>query len=578
MNIDSPNGKSLEITCDFMENDLLKLLPNRRFNGRKRVWSAPALSRNVEYLLQHCPRADWTPKAKALAESVMSSVRVPAPAPIPANFRFKTEPLAKQLEAVSLFHNRDVGAWFMGTGTGKSKCLIDLSAIKYTRDEINASVIFCPATVKLPWMKVELVKHCSVPYEVYVHDGDDKKFEAFLLLRTSSLKFLFISTEALSVGPCKKLVAMIKRFMLAHRCFAGVDEGHDIKNHKSIRTEHAIELSKFARHKLIMTGTPIDEGIMDVFPYFEFLNPNILGFGDYYSFRARYAIMGGYEDKKIVSYQNMDELMGLIKPHVFQCSKDEMKDMPPKMYQRRYIKMTPAQKKLYKELSREHTITYGEDIEHDVENSLEKMMLQQYIASGYFSYNKTIPDMLGEEGEELIEREVQVIEEYPPKVKEAIKWVSELPKNCSIIFWSRWKRESQCLVDKLSEIYGADQVLHLKGGMGAAKKDEMREKFEAKQARFFVAHPASGGVGLTLIAATFVGYLSNTFRYLHRQQSEDRCHRIGQDNAVTYMDFIMEDTVDEQVLEAIAMKHNVATWVDTTLRKRKHNVPADQAV
>ena len=121
----------------------------------------------------------------------------------------------------------------------------------------------------------------------------------------------------------------------------------------------------------------------------------------------------------------------------------------------------------------------------------------------------------------------------------------------------------------LGEKYGHDQVLWLRGGMGAAKKDVMREKFEAREARFFVAHPAAGGVGLTLNAATFTAYLSNTFRYLHRQQSEDRNHRIGQEHNVTYMDFITEGTVDEHVLEAIAQKHNVATWVDKTIRDKR---------
>lgn len=572
MNIDlNKAGKALLITCDFRDNDLIKMMPSRRFNAKARAWVAPLLLRNVEYLRRACPGASWSDRAKAACVELLSSTVVPEAAPIPTAYRFKTEPLEKQLEVVGKFWNREVGAFFMGTGTGKSKCALDIASIKYTVGQINAHVIFCPATVKMPWMKVEYVKHCSVPYEVYLHDGDDKKFEEFLLRRVDGLKVLLVSTEALSVGPCEKLTAMVKRFIMAHRTMATVDEGHDIKNPKSIRTEHAWELARVASCRFIMTGTPIDEGIMDLFSYFEYLNPNILGFGDFYSFRARYAIMGGYEDKQIVSYQNVDELLNLIAPHVFQCTKDEMKDMPPKMYQRRYIKMTPKQKKLYKELTREHVIDDGDNnVMHEVENTLELMMLQQFIASGYYSYNKEVPDLNGEEEDTLIERHAQVIEETPPKIKECLKWIEEdVPKTASVIIWSRWTLERERMAEVLRERFGADQVLVLRGGMGPVKKDEIREAFEARKARFLLAHPASGGVGLTLIAATYTAYLSNTFRYLHRVQSEDRCHRIGQEDAVTYMDFIMEDTVDEHVLEAIAMKHNVATWVDTTLREKR---------
>lgn len=569
MIIDCEQGKRLVIKCDFRENDIIRGMPSKRFDSKRKAWVAPLLSRNVQYLMKvaggsNAPAVQWTSEASLAASNLMKALELPKVEPIPLEYKFKTEPLKKQLECLEKFHNFKVCAFFMGTGTGKSKTLIDKMSIHYVRGEIDAAIVLCPATVKPQWMKVEMAKHCPIEYDAYVHDGDAQDFNEFMMRPRGKLKVMFVSSEALSIGQAKKLVEMLKRFMLAHRTFLAVDEGHDFKNPKSTRTEHLLELSKYTDYKLIMTGTPIDEGLMDLFAYFEFLDPNILGFGDFYSFRARYAIMGGFEDKQVVSYQNVDELMNAVRPYVFQCTKEEMVDLPPKTYQKRWVKMTDKQKQVYKTLKKSKRIEH-EGIEYDVENTLERMMLLQYVTAGYFSYPKLTVDPMDEDGEAVVERAVEVIEEVPPKVKELMRWLEEIPKTASVIIWSRWRLEMDTIVRHLVERYGEDQVVQIRGGASPAEKERAREAFESGKSRFCVAHPASGGVGLTLIRASYVAYLSNTFRLIHRIQSEDRCHRIGQSKNVTYVDFVCEGTVDVDVLAAIENKQNVADWVKNQL-------------
>jgi SNF2 family DNA or RNA helicase len=79
--------------------------------------------------------------------------------------------------------------------------------------------------------------------------------------------------------------------------------------------------------------------------------------------------------------------------------------------------------------------------------------------------------------------------------------------------------------------------------------------------RFFVGNPTTGGYGLTLTAATLVVYFSNSFDLEKRLQSEDRAHRIGQTQKVTYVDLVAPNTVDEKIVKALRDKIDIASQV-----------------
>ena len=81
------------------------------------------------------------------------------------------------------------------------------------------------------------------------------------------------------------------------------------------------------------------------------------------------------------------------------------------------------------------------------------------------------------------------------------------------------------------------------------------------ECRFFVGTPSTGGYGITLTQASNVVYYSNGYDLEKRMQSEDRAHRIGQVQKVTYVDFIAEDTVDEKIVKSLRKKVNIATQI-----------------
>jgi len=79
--------------------------------------------------------------------------------------------------------------------------------------------------------------------------------------------------------------------------------------------------------------------------------------------------------------------------------------------------------------------------------------------------------------------------------------------------------------------------------------------------RFFVGQPKTGGYGITLTAANTVIYFSNSYDLEIRLQSEDRAHRIGQTNKVTYIDLVSPGTIDEKILQALRDKVDIAGQV-----------------
>ena len=116
-------------------------------------------------------------------------------------------------------------------------------------------------------------------------------------------------------------------------------------------------------------------------------------------------------------------------------------------------------------------------------------------------------------------------------------------------------RRSSDLKKKLAETYGVDSVVSIYGKDSVDVRNQAVEKFQNKEeCRFLVGNPTVGGYGLTLTAAKYVIYFSNSYNLEVRQQSEDRAHRIGQKSQVTYIDIICRDTIDQMVLHNLENK------------------------
>lgn len=569
---DHKTGRFL-INCPFHLNSLPKSLPNRKWEKAKRVWTAPAIRGNIEYI--HKRFAPSVVKFSSSANEVITNSlakykdfvkgsRAPGLPSFPSWYPFKTKPRAKQMEALEKVYGLKTLALFMDMRTGKTKVVIDLASAMRMQSMVHKVVIVCPLSVRKNWLD-EISVHAPFEVDAMLLDaGKPKQFQAWLGQK-HDFKWLIVGVESLSAGSAHMY---IERFMLSDtNVLMVVDESQNIKTHNSTRSERAVSLGKMAEYRVIMTGTPIADNPIDLFMQFEFLDPDIIGLGDYYSFRSRYAVMGGYEDKQIVGFQNLEELTEIIEPFVFQVRKNEVfPDAPDTIYVKRVVELNPDQKALYKQMKKESKITFdGSDT--SVKNTLEKMLRLQEITAGIVAFDKVDSDG-------TVVRQKSRISGVNPKMQELLATTEEFPG--PTLVWCVYRDEIRMAVEVLSERYGADQVVEIHGGISEEQRHiNVKELFQNRKVRFIVGNAATGGVGLTMSVAEVEIYCSNSFKYIDRVQSEERGFGPDKKKGTVVVDIVADHTVDGEILKALSLKQDVSEYVRASVSQLKENILGD---
>jgi SNF2 family DNA or RNA helicase len=304
-----------------------------------------------------------------------------------------------------------------------------------------------------------------------------------------------------------------------------------------------------------MTGTPVTQGLQDLWAQFQFLSGKILECKSYVLFRNRYCIMGGFENRKKMGYQFEDDLLGRIKPYVYMVKKSECMDLPPKIFEKLLVSPTSEQKTAIKQLEDTYGAVSGDKV-LTASMTLERLTRYQQIIGGTFPFDT-------EEGYDSIP-----IPGGNPKLEEIMDSIATLDEHAKVIIWARFRPEIRYIIEALTKVYGPSSMVEYHGGTSPAERERAERVFQAESSyRFFVSNQSTGGMGITLTKASYVYYYSNSFSYEDRIQSEDRVHRKGLVHSVTYIDVEMEQKYDKMILTAIYKKQDLAQMVDRELMK-----------
>jgi len=490
--------------------------------------------------------------------------------------KFKTKPYKHQLKCLKKFGKREVFALLAEMGTGKTWIIINNAAELWRDVACDAVLVFAPNGVHSNWTRIEIPKH--MPDEVsYVaaawnaacRKKDLQSIEA-LYRQPHCLRILTMNWEALQN---KKGIEAAKRFAIsADQLMIVCDESDSVKNPKAKRTKALMRLAPLAKWRRIMTGTPINNAPFDAFSQFGFLDKSILGTTSFYAFKAEYAQMLSPDNPlvehiktrtrftpQIVArgaggrpiYRNLDKLSKLIAPHSFRVLKSDCLDLPDKNYKTLLFDLTAQQHAVYKKMKRECRLLFEGD-----ETPFSKLVaitkLSQ-ITSGYCIHPQLDKPMR--------------IEGKAPKMDMLVDRVKAITSSgAKVIVWARYRIEIEDIVTKLREEKIATVQYH--GDIGKAAREEAIDYFENDdETMVFVGNQQAGGRGITLVAANYVIYFSNNFSLRDRLQSEDRAHRIGQKQNVTYINIAAKGTIDELVINALHHKKDVAdTIIDKGLK------------
>lgn len=559
-------------------------------------------------------------------------------------YTFKTDPFAHQLEEWRFSRDLEARAIFWEQGTGKSKLTIDTACWLYLRGMIDAVVVVAPNGVHRNWVENEIPDH--TPASIMRHlralhfqapraETKWHKQAVRSVLTHKGFAWLTISYEAFMTAAGKR--ALIDMFD-KRRVFYVLDEGHYIKTPTADRTKSILRSAKYAPYRRILTGTPIAQGPFDAWSEIKFLldqywDPH--GLGTYAEFKTHFGVfkkmrnihVKSYFDEKegkwkkagpegalvpvLVGYRNLDELNQLLQPIASRVTKDEVLDLPPKLYTKRYFTMTAEQGKLYKQLRDEFIVwletgqaereaadrppeerpdccpTCGGKRELEVDGfiypcgdcaevalpdgdtpviaslAIARLLRLQQITCGYLpTDDEDEPLYVIPGANRRLQQLCDDIETRAPKT----------------IVWARFQMDITMILDELAR--RGIKAVRYDGLVSDDERAEAKAVFQGErpvyergvmtgrvpvpveeQAQVFVGNPAAGATGLTLTAAKHVDYYSNSFKLIDRLQSEDRAHRIGQTNQVLYTDWIAEDTVDEKIVEALRSKFNVASQI-----------------
>lgn len=549
--------RRLKMVYPFFLADAARSFPSRRFDPKSKTWRMALVRGNINHLheTKHLYSYQMTDAATSAIKNYEELMAGPKYQPFPVHlYDFKKsklayDPMKHQMKLLDHSWNLPAAAWFAKMGCGKTFAAIHLACARFKAGLIDSVMIVCPSTLRSVWRK-ELEKYSTVEYDFRVHETKPAWLKGFYADHSKDrLQILAVSVEGLGVS--STLYDSACGFFLGRNTMVIVDESSRIKNPSAQRTERTIEFRDIAKYRLILNGTPIALGIQDLWSQYEFLDPNIIGTGDYWSFKSRYLTMGGFEHKQIVGVQNIEELMRLIEPYTVEVGKDVL-DLPPKVPMVRYVSATPEQKVLLRAIKN----GCGEDVNSPlikVENVLERVLRWRQVVGGW------LPRF-----DPLTEKVVLEPLKSNPKMDAMFETIADNFAGSKFIIWSTFIHEVEYIADKLANIYGPKSVEKYYGATEKSARSDIEDRYCVDPTlRFFVGNPATAGLGLTLVSNfnDIMVYYSGTNAYIDRAQSEDRAHRIGQQGSVVVMDFVMEKTVDELIVASIAEKMGVEEYV-----------------
>jgi len=466
-------------------------------------------------------------------------------------YPFKNKPFVHQAAYLQRFWEYPTSALFAEMGTGKSFMLINNAAMLHDKGKINAMLIVAPKGVYRNWYKSEIPKHMPehISYKMACWNPTPRKAEKMemdaMFNAVDDLRILIMNIEAFST---EKGQQFAKIFLRVTNAFMAIDESTTIKTPTAKRTKAIVKIGKDARYRRIATGSPVTKSPLDLYSQCDFLGEDCLNYNSYYAFQARYAVlverkMPTHTFKQVVGYRHLDELKDKLDRFAFRVTKDECLDLPDKIYLRRDVDLTTEQKKAYEQMKLMALSVLDEGLV-STNNALTQLMRLHQIACGYVKLD---------DGQEI---------DLPNnRLSELMDLLAE--SDGKVIIWANYRKNIQDIKLAIQKEYGMTSVATYYGDTAAEERQDIVDKFSdpKSELRFFVGNPTTGGYGLTLVSSHTVVYYSNSFDLEKRLQSEDRAHRIGQTEKVTYIDLIATNTVDEHIVKALRNKINIASAV-----------------
>ena len=506
-------------------------------------------------------------------------------------------------------------AVFYQTGCGKTAPTIHTVSQLFADRRIDGAIVVAPNMVHRNWISDEIPMHSPIAWQGldwHASRGKAQDRAVAQLLTTprgSDLPWLTITYDGLLTPRGRQVVIdFMQKFP---RIFFVVDESIRVKNPEAKRTKKVAALRKLSRYVRLLNGTPTERPL-DLYAQMKILDDQFWirhGIGSWTAFKARFCIMrklviGGDDDREgrerptwgpitphdaspegiaayeqldlsevitpkfeskvskavlaearavtgrtidiVAGYRELDTLHAMIQPLSKRLTKEQAGlNLPPKLYQKLVFEMSAEQRSVYERLRKEYMVELDGGMLITAPMAMVRILRLQQVACGY------LPNPDDPEADPIL-----VPRGENPRLAAFLDWLEDIDGQ-QLIVWCRFTHD----VDIICRELGPARCVRFDGKVGERERAIALDLFRSGKRQACVAKASSMGMGLTLVNSSLSFYYSNNFSMIERLQSEDRQHRPGQHNPVTYVDLVADRTVDGKILKGLKAKKEIADQV-----------------
>ena len=430
-------------------------------------------------------------------------------------------------------------------GCGKTLTAIAIAGAGYQMGKVERLLIVAPTSVVAVWPK-ELQEYAKFKYTCKTLLGEKKQrikqIDDLLKFPFKALKVAVINDES-TWRP--EILEKLKEFD-ADMVIA--DESQRIKTYDAAQSKAMHELGDQARYKLILSGTPVQTAAIDIWSQYRFLDKTVFG-DNFFKFRGRYAIMGGYGNKKIVGYKDLEGLIKKEHSIAFRVTKDEALDLPEQTFETRKIQFNQKEKNLYERIKKDSYAELDGGGHITATTVLTRLLRLQQLAGGFLVQDDAQKPQLVSRAK--LDALADIIEDYV------------IGSGKKLVIFARFIAEVKAIMELADKVLPKElKQVAIYGDIKKEDRGDIVKQFqEDPKTVLFIGQIDTAGTGITLTAADTCVYYSKNFNYATYSQSLSRIHRIGQRNCCTYIDLEIEGTIDELISKALSRKEDMAKTV-----------------
>lgn len=429
-----------------------------------------------------------------------------------------------QKEVISKALNNTGYGLFLDTGCGKTICGLEIAK------HLGKTLVLCPLSV----IETAWIEDCNnfYPELIIVNCWGKSKRERVKLLNTDADIFV------MNYDSFKILKSEIKK--MNFKCMI-VDESSVMKNMRSQITTDIISMIDIIPRRFVLSGTPNPNSNLELFPQIKFIQPDLFG-SSFLGWQATYFT----QDLCNPHYwyqtnDNKEKLFSRLSEASVFLKKEDCVDLPPKVFEVKRFSLGKEQNKYYQDMLQ--NIRDNINQWSKFEFTAKLMKLREIVSGFVINKDQTITDFPTEK-DKLLESSFEEIGDKP------------------VIIWCQFQHE----IDRLAEKYNGVALTSK-----TKNRDAIIRDFKDNKIKRLFTHPKLLGKGLTFVNCTYNIYYSLSFSYEEFRQSQDRIHRIGQNNKCTYIIIQGKDTIDEKIYNCLQRKGNAVDelYMEMGLQKEK---------